>query len=429
MYSLLERETNKLVFIFVLGVCLLLGLRDIAGLEINKFIIVGFCSICFFLSDFKSLVLMVSFLIPLLCGMPGTYLLPLVLLLVLTKWGISKETIILILFFTCLEIFNNLFYTKININEIVQYCSFLGVLFFLVYSNWIKNNLKLQYDACQYYLFGSTFLCIVIWISTIKTATDNWLFLFANGWFRFGDLQVDEFSDMMLKLNANSLAYFACTGAILALAFALNKIEKNKSQYFIIAALHIIIGIFTVSRTFFIVTLLCLVLMTIMSLRTKRQFLMLFTMLILIAVAMIAVLDYLPNVYDGIVHRFEDDNISTAGGRKDIFMAYFDAFLSNPRFWLTGTGVLGYKEMTGIYKSIHNALQQLIVCLGFPGCILFICSFAIPFINEIRSNVNRIYILPLLAIFLFLQTIQVLNPCQLMLPIAIGFFALRLGHQ
>lgn len=112
MYSLLERETNKLVFIFVLGLCLLLGLRDIAGIELNKFIIVGFCSICFFLSDFKSLVLMVSFLIPLLCGMPGTYLLPLVLLLVLTKWGIAKKTIILILFFTCLEIFNNFFIQK-----------------------------------------------------------------------------------------------------------------------------------------------------------------------------------------------------------------------------------------------------------------------------------------------------------------------------
>ena len=64
MYLRLEKETNKLILIFVFGVCLLLGLRDIVGLEINKFIIVAFCSICFFVSNFKNLVLMVSFLIP-----------------------------------------------------------------------------------------------------------------------------------------------------------------------------------------------------------------------------------------------------------------------------------------------------------------------------------------------------------------------------
>lgn len=429
MYLLLEKETNKLILIFVFGVCLLLGLRDIAGLEINKFIIVVFCSICFFVSSFKNLVLMVSFLIPLLCGMPGTYLMPLVLLLVLTKYGIPKKSMLLILFFTCLEIFDSLFYTNFALNDTVQYCSFLGILFFFVYSTELKNNFKLQYDACRYYLYGSSFLCLAIFTSTIKTASDNWLTLFANGWFRFGDVQADEFSGMMLKLNANSLAYFACIGVFLALVYALNKKEKNKSLYYIIAAVHLIIGIFTVSRAFFILTLLSAVIIVFMSLKTKRQFLLLIFILLIITFFTIVGIHYLPNVVDGIVNRFEDKNIATAGGRTELLTAYFDAFFENPRFLLTGTGVLGYKEMIGIYGSIHNALQQLIICLGIPGSVLFLVGLIVPGIKDVKAVSNNMYILPLLVVGLFLQTIQILNPCQFMLPIAIGFLSLRLGRQ
>lgn len=429
MYLLLEKETNKLILIFVLGVCLLLGLRDIAGLEINKFIIVGFCSICFLVSSFKNIVLMVSFLIPLLCGMPGTYLMPLVLLLVLAKWGVSKKTILLTLFFTCLEIFDSLFYSEVRFNDTVQYCSFLGILFSFIYSNKIKNNFKLQYDACQYYLLGSSFLCVAIFLSTIKNVTTNWLSLFENGWFRFGAEQADEFSGMMLKLNANSLAYFACIGAILALVFALNNIERNKFQYFIIAILHIVMGTLTVSRTFFIITLLCMTIMIIMSLKTKKQFFMFMLILLAIIFLATAIIYYFPNVFDGIINRFKDDNITTAGGRTQLFTAYFDAYFDNPRFLLTGTGVIGYKEMTGIYRSIHNALQQLIICLGIPGSILFLIGLIFPGMKDIKAIANNMYVLPLLAACLFLQTIQILNPCQLMLPIAIGFLSLRLGRQ
>lgn len=429
MYLQLKKDTNKLNLIFVLGVCLLLGLRDIAGLEINKFIIVGFGSICFLMSSFKNIILMVSFLIPLLCGMPGTYLMPLILFLIFTKYGIPKKAILLILFFTCLEIFDSFFYTNLAFNDIVQYCSFLGILFFFVYSAELKNNFKLQYDACRYYLYGSSFLCIVIFISTIKTAADNWLNLFANGWFRFGDVQVDEFSGMMLKLNANSLAYFACIGVFLALVYALNKKEKNKLFYFIIAAVHLIIGIFTASRTFVILTLLGTVIIVFISLKTKRQFLLLIAILFMIVFLVMIGIHYLPNVADGIVSRFEDKNMATAGGRTKLFIAYFDAFLENPRFLLTGTGVLGYKEMTGIYGSIHNALQQLIICLGIPGSIFFLIGLIVPGIKDIKAISNNICILPLLVVCLFLQTIQILNPCQLMLPIAIGFLSLRLGRQ
>ena len=120
--------------------------------------------------------------------------------------------------------------------------------------------------------------------------------------------------------------------------------------------------------------------------------------------------------------------MSTAGGRSVLFARYMDAFLANPRLYFTGTGVTSYKEITGIYNSMHNATEQILVCYGIFGSILFFIGLLTPIVRCLRKNKDlwKMKILPFFAVVLFIQTIQFVNPDMLMMPYVIAVYCLRI---
>ena len=79
--------------------------------------------------------------------------------------------------------------------------------------------------------------------------------------------------------------------------------------------------------------------------------------------------------------------------------------------------------------AMHNATEQIIVCLGIPCGIAFIFMLAKPVVKFVKSKISLLYWLPIIGIVFFLQSIQFLNPSQLMLTYVIGIFALKFGLQ
>ena len=129
-------------------------------------------------------------------------------------------------------------------------------------------------------------------------------------------------------------------------------------------------------------------------------------------------------IYNSFLGRFEEDNFATAGGRTDLFKEYNDFMAQNPRYWLAGTGVVHYKEICNCSNSIHNGIQQIYVCHGIIGVLLF--SFVIVGFYKKYHKAKLIQYLPFIAVFIFDQSIQFLHPHFLMFPFICASCALKL---
>ena len=146
------------------------------------------------------------------------------------------------------------------------------------------------------------------------------------------------------------------------------------------------------------------------------------------AVFAAAVLSLNPELLDSITKRFELANFATAGGRTPLFEAYNNYFLNAP-LWrqLFGVGVVDYKEICGLWNSMHNGFQQVLVCLGIIGAAVFVAYFLYLFWYSVKGqSPSLMNYLPLIAGLCFVQSIQLLNPWPLMMPFMCGFMALRI---
>ena len=65
--------------------------------------------------------------------------------------------------------------------------------------------------------------------------------------------------------------------------------------------------------------------------------------------------------------------------------------------------------------------------MGIIVATIFIGNLSAPVVGAVRNKVKLIYWLPIIVVVAFTQTIQFLNPYMLMLPYAIGVYALRMG--
>ena len=101
------------------------------------------------------------------------------------------------------------------------------------------------------------------------------------------------------------------------------------------------------------------------------------------------------------------------------------AFAGNFRYWLIGTGTIEYQRTLAISNSMHNATQQVLICYGIPGCVIFLYLMLAPVLR--LGKKRMLYWLPFIGAIVFVQSIQFILPCTLMLQYIPAFFALKLG--
>ena len=160
---LLKRNSYR-VAIYILILSIIIALRDIAGLEINKILIIAFCTGCFLTASYEELVEELFFTFPLLCGLPGNYIMPIALILMMVKKRkISKKPIILFTYFTFVELLSAILWTNFEIMKEVGYLVNLFLFFVLIYNN---NDYKI--DKClSLYVLGLSFVSFIIICSTL----------------------------------------------------------------------------------------------------------------------------------------------------------------------------------------------------------------------------------------------------------------------
>ena len=417
---------TKLLTFYILSLSILILIRDIGGVGIPKTVFIGLCFLCMSIANKENLIYMIVFTIPFLCGLPGTYIMLFALLMFLFKSRrVNRSAFFLFVMLCVLEIFASFFLRDNYIITIVQYLSFIGILIFMIYDKKI-----IDYQLCiKLFNLGVLIVGFAILMIALKSAPSNWQYMFSRGWFRIGDTQVEENSGMMLVLNANSMAYFCLVGVSCSLLLLEIDNKRKKLLYIIETCLFITIGIMTNSRTF----ILMLSVIFILYLKSRKVSIKSIVALIFVALCLgiigWVILNNNTFLLKGIEGRFNDSTRGSAGGRTDLFILYFEKWSKNVRTLLFGAGAAGYADIYKLDGSIHNGLLQIFVCQGIIGSIMMAFVLLQPIYVSLKRRVLLKYYLPIIAVVLFTQTIQFLNPCFLMLPYIIGILALKEGEK
>ena len=240
---------TKLLTFYILSISILILLRDICGVGIPKTLFIGVCVLSMAIANKENLIYMIVFIIPFLCGLPGTY--------IMLSRRVKRSALFLFVMACVFEMFALFFLQGNFITTSIQYISYIGTLIFIIY-----DEEDINYQLClKLFNVGILIVSLAILVMTFKSAPTNWKYLFSQGWFRIGDIQMEENTGMMLVLNANSMAYFCLVG--ISCSLLLLEIDENtrkKLIYIIETCLFIAIAIMTNSRTFILMLVIILIL-------------------------------------------------------------------------------------------------------------------------------------------------------------------------
>ena len=419
----MKQQERILLAVMAIGLSLLLIIRDVFGIELSKYIYLVYVVFFLFIARYDTMIYMVSFLLPLVCGLPATYIMLCALaLLMIKKKRVNRWQLGMLLFVVSMEILASFWYPKLNINNMAQYISHAGILFYLIYDTTEVDNLR----CVKMYTLGVSLLCAVIITNALRYAPDNWIELFSKGWFRIGSTHMEELEGMKLTLNANSLAYYSLTGMCCGAVLFEKTKEKGRLWYLAIICLSAVAGFLTVSRSWLLVVALCILLYMLSKAKRPRRFVAVSIGLALILLVAVQLMGGIQKFVDAFVTRMNEENMSDGGGRVEIFENYMQAFFANPRAMLLGAGVTQCGAALKITMNMHNGTQQILVSYGLLGFIVMITALISPIVKICKQRKRGIVSwLPLVGILLFVQTIQFLNPMMLMLPFAVGVFALK----
>lgn len=318
------------------------------------------------------------------------------------------------------EFLNNLFNgSTIDPGQFLLYVSYLSIFFYFIFLN---ESPELCRDVIVSFMIG---LAVTLCIVSIGVLKDPQLLLMDEAIERGRMGFSDDITSTHFALNANNIAYFSCS-LFAFLLLGTKTLQLNKLLYFTLLIIAVLSGVLSQSRTWVILICISIIILSIGS-NFKQKFRVLLTVSVLFLLTALLANDLMDALLSGLRARFEIDDIGTAGGRTDIFAMYNRFMVENPRYLLSGTGVLNYHEVTNIPNSCHNATQQVFVCYGLLGILMFTTIFIKTFLQRSRGITYTNYIAVLLPLF-FIQSIQFLNPHYLMLPIAMAVLILRIPN-
>ena len=345
-------------------------------------------------------------------------------MLLLKKKTINLQVIIPVLVIALWEIIMSFFVTKVNL---MNYVIYLCTIFLCIYMMHAED---VDYKQCCYaYIAGTMVLLLAVMTTAIQNTS---LEAVLGGEVRIGAYEEREALGgkiAVLSENANSLAYYALVAIVLA--FSLIKSEKLFGKILLTAAtlFGTVVGLFSVSRTFLIVLILSVFLVFATRYNGKQK--------ILLAVALGTILwigiPYLlrsTELFDAFESRFDSDDMESGNGRINLFVEYMVFLWNNTARLFFGTGAIHYKEICQCSNSLHSGIQQFLVSYGLIGFFPMLYVFIKPVLAYFKKNRFILQkLVPLICVVVFTQTIQFLNPFNLMLPYGIAIMYMKIPEK
>ena len=397
---------NKLFWVLIAFLFVLLSLRDFSLLNIPGFLFVVYLSIVFLVSDLEKFVSLLITLPVLSPGIPITYTLVCALFIFLFKFKVRFRAAIIVVFaMLAWELLHFMLYSF----EIIDYLRFFVpyLLISLVFFSLKRENINLLF-VVKTFLVVSSLCMLVAFVSSISQF-DYSLISFLKSGIRFGnpeEIAEIEVTRYALSYNQNFVGLICLLNITICLQSLYYK-YFNKPFSFVILVLSLIFGLLTMSRTFLICLLvaLALFLITIIK-RIDKLVLYLCVGMVLLVIFSVA----FSSTIESFVSRFEGSNI--ASERVDIFNNYNSFILSDPYRFVFGLGFQNLLEKVNYYSPIrftnvpHNAFQEVFVCWGIIGLVL-VSVFLFEIYKKAKkarlAKINLISLIPMITFFIFLQ--------------------------
>lgn len=408
-------------------VAVMLIARDLIGIGINKYFFLGVTAVAFLALPYAEIVYLLCFLFPISCGIPGTYIYALAVAAILFKYArLSKAQLVVPLVFIVQEFVIGVLGPAFSVSEMVSYASRLFLLFFLIQDESEEID---RSKAILFFTVSVLFMALVVAAISLK---DRSISDYLQGHYRIGrtkDIAGASFDTMMISNNANNIAYYVISAIACNLLLIKAKIYNRVFLVFSTGVLAFI-GMMTISRMYFLVLVLVFGYYFVCNFRLNRNHLGDLVFELLLIIAAVYYVSQNPEIIQSYVDRFGESEGSIDDTRLSILSMYLSFMFENPLRLLLGAGVLQTRYITGFSAAIHNGTTQIFVAYGIVGFITFIAVL----IASVRKNTygKRIMpenYLPLIASVTYVQSIQFLNPFELMMPFAIGVFALSIRRN
>lgn len=404
-------------------VSLMVLMRDVGVYLFSPLIFVAVVSLISVFLPYKSLRSFAFFYIVAGSSIHGISRIPLLLALSLKSKKINLFQILLPAVLLVLELLHFASYSfKVEINEFVVYGLYIYYFFFLLFDDNVSDQ-DVYCDISYFIIGAAASLFIILFHSIIYFGVADTLL----GTYRLGSgFEEDLNGSLATAFNPNYMAYYSITAASLALCLK-NTIKKRWFKVLLLVVL-LLAGIMSSSRAWTILSILVLFLYFLSSKMTGK--IKMAIVILGLAIATLQFTNISQAFFERLESRFHDEDLNTAGGRTEIFAEYNDFLNTHPVRIICGTGAVYYKSVCQIPFSTHNGIQQLIVCYGLVGFAFFLFCFLV-FYHRYKkvNNVKIIGYIPFFVCFLFLQSIQFVNPASLMLPLMVTMLPLKIHDK
>lgn len=405
----------------VVLVAIMVMLRDLGVFHFSPVCFLAVVVLISVLLPISSLRPFVFFYITAGLSVHGATLIPLAIALVAKTRKYSLAQFVFPILMLLLELAHILSYDfKTEIPDFVVYALNIFIFFFLLFDTGDEHDdVK---DCIRYYIFGVVTATSIVFLHSLSVLGLQGM-LYEN--FRMGATFEDKqrLGEMITSMNPNQMAFYSL--AAFSLILFIKDLYKSQIIKSAQIAILLIVGLFTMSRTWILLLILTLVSYFLIS-EMKGKFKLLMTVVVFVLVGL-RFTDFSEVIIENFQSRFEESSLMSAGRRVEILKEYNEWMLNHPNRNFVGTGALYYSKVCGLKYSVHNSIQQIFVSYGMFG-ILFFALFIAFYCYRChwRNKAVFRYYMPLMICFLFSLSGQLLNPVSMLLPFAAVALPLKL---
>ena len=329
-------------------------------------------------------------------------------------------------------IFWEVLHVAVYAQSAIEYLRSIVELLF-IFMLLVENRKKYDYPKIvRYVSFAALSSCVLILLIQMKFgAYKSIVDYFSANRFGYG---VEKYGDFDANFNPNGLALI-CVVSVCALVHVLLSGKSKFIDIIFIFALFIF-SLMTMSRKVILMyaLLFLFVFFNLLNVK-KRGILKSILILVLTALAMVLALkllnDLLPTVMERFSERLSTEDISN--GRLDLFEEYNALISSDIGVALFGWGIQGidaFHKQYGIVNVTHNGTQEIIVCWGITGLIMFALMLLIFFKRVGKGKkIGLLNCLLLAEVLLFAQFAQLIRSSGVMMFLAYAYVAMTFDGE
>lgn len=430
----IETESNiHISSLFLLFLCAFFAFKDILGISLPNFIVYLFLIVISPTFTRFDMAVVGSCMPLFLNGINHAYIFLILLVVYHLKYFNSIKVSLTHLGFIILLLIE-LTHVNLGYFEYSQY--FVYAVDFLFLSVMLTDRDEIDNRNIDHlfkvYVVTYLYVMLDIFIQTLKHV--SLATIVRSRSFRFGNLMIFMRKNTVLKTlydNENMIAMFSLFAIMFCVFLLLH--YGFRLFYCLAAVVAIYVGFSTLSKTFMISIMLALLLVS-ASLAAKRNIQSKKKIYLFVfggAGAIIIGNTMLYNVIIKTYARFFGRRGFTTG-RAGLFKEYLEYFMLHKKYWLSGIGLQNIIAKTGIWNSTHNGFEEVLICFGIVGILVFLIIFSDIFKRArfIRGEKMHLEQMSLVLLYVFFtQSIQFIRVPGIYLCLIMIFYTLCYSNE